>query len=277
RVFSSFDPTIILGLAFEDRTTMPWDFWVGEIALYRGGVETPAQPASGSCSGNWGGYEQGSITKYWFTQGTVDFGDINCSFGITNIGTESGGDAVDQVATGNGSYFGAMNTADYNTAAACGACVEVNADNGKSVVLTIVDQCPIDSNPLCVEGHIDLSVDAYDALGLPVGYYGKGAQGSLSWQYTPCPTSGGVEFRLKEPNNSFWNMIIVENHTYPIAKLEVETDRGWLQASREAFNFWLPPGGNIGNGNIRVTDINGNQVEGSVSASGGTAPQLACE
>jgi|GEM_PF-1588035 len=271
----------ILGLAFEDRTTSPWDFWVGEISFYKdpppvdGGMTDPG--GGGSCSGAWGGYTDASITKYWFTQGTTSFGDINCSFGISNVGTQAGGDSVNHVSTGGGSFFGAMNTADYNNAAACGACAEVTADNGKSVVITIADQCPIASNPLCTAGHIDLSVDAYNALGLPVGHYGKGAQGQVGWKYVPCPTAGGIQLRLKEPNNRFWNMVIVENHTYPIAKVEVETDRGWLQASREEFNFWLPPGGNIGNGNVRITDVNGTVVSGSVSPAGGTAPQLMCQ
>ncbi len=274
----NLDLKTLMGIAFEDRTTSSWDFYVGEMALYQAAsAPTVSLPTAGSCDGSWGGYEEASITQYWFTQGTVDFGDINCSYGIETIGTEAGGDRVYQTPTGSGGYFGAMNTADYAGSAACGACAEVTADNGKSVTITIVDQCPIDSNPLCIPGHIDLSVDAYNELGLPTGYYGKGAQGKVGWKFVPCPSSGDIELRLKEPTNSFWNMVIVENHQYPIALVEVETDRGWLKASREAFNFWLPPGGNMGTGQVRVTDINGNSVTGSVSTSGGTATQLSCQ
>src|SRR6187402_2676788 len=100
----------------------------------------------GQCPESWGGSNDGSLTWYTFSQGTVNVGDVNCSFGI-----QQGPDRVNHIYTGNGEFFGAMNTADYNTAAACGACVEVTRqDTGQHVVVTIVDQCPIATNSKCV-------------------------------------------------------------------------------------------------------------------------------
>src|SRR5690606_33296401 len=108
-----------------------------------------------------GGSANGSITWYRFDQGTTALGDVNCSYGI-----HESPDRVNHVATGDGQYFGAINTADYANSAACGACVEIQrVDTGQSVTVTIVDQCPIGSNPKCVAGHIDLSQAAFQQLG----------------------------------------------------------------------------------------------------------------
>src|SRR5689334_232827 len=58
----------------------------------------------------------GSVTYYTFSMGSPA---VNCGFAVTGQNP----DAVAHVATGAGKYFGAMNTADYNNAATCGACV----------------------------------------------------------------------------------------------------------------------------------------------------------
>src|SRR5690606_41555996 len=51
-------------------------------------------------------------------------------------------DIVGHVPFNGGQYFAAMNTADYNAAAMCGACVEVSRDDGRKVQAMVVDQCP---------------------------------------------------------------------------------------------------------------------------------------
>ena len=115
----------------------------------------------GQCPESWGEHNDGSLTWYTFSQGTANIGDVNCSFGI-----QQNPDRVNHVVTGDGQYFGAMNTTDYNMAAACGACVEVSRqDTGQKVVITIVDQCPVATNNKCVSGHIDLSQAAFSQIG----------------------------------------------------------------------------------------------------------------
>lgn len=63
---------------------------------------------------------------------------------------------------------------------------------------------------------------------LSQGHWGKTAPGTgnVSWKYVPCPTSGNVKFRLKEPSNANWNEVIVENHTHPIASVQVKAQTG---------------------------------------------------
>jgi expansin (peptidoglycan-binding protein) len=223
----------------------------------------------GQCPESWGGSNDGSITWYTFSQGTVNVGDVNCSFGI-----QQGPDRVNHVYTGNGEFFGAMNTADYNTAAACGACVELNRqDTGKSVVVTIVDQCPVATNNKCVSGHIDLSQAAFSQLGnVGDGYVGNRAgKGQVSWKYVPCPTGADVSFRFKEPDNLYWNELLVQSHRAPIQSVEVRIDGTWVQATRQEYNYWAPPENDFGTPpfRVRATDIHGNFVEASLELQAG--------
>lgn len=218
----------------------------------------------GECPESWGGSNDGSITWYTFSQGTATIGDVNCSFGI-----QQGPDRVNHVYTGNGEFFGAMNTADYNTAAACGACVEVSRqDTGQKVVITIVDQCPIATNNKCVSGHIDLSQAAFSQVGnVGDGYIGNRAgKGQISWKYVPCPTSTDVSFKLKEPDNEFWNEVLVQSHRAPIQSVEVRVDGTWVQATRMEYNYWAPPENDFGTPpfRVRATDIHGNFVEANL-------------
>jgi hypothetical protein len=119
-----------------------------------GTASSSSGTSGGSCSHALPEYTNGngSVTFYTFSMGSSA---VNCGFDILGVSP----DVVAHVDTGAGKFFGAMNTADYDTAATCGACVEVTRDGTKKVVVTIVDQCPTPSNPVCTAGHIDLSVD----------------------------------------------------------------------------------------------------------------------
>jgi expansin (peptidoglycan-binding protein) len=192
---------------------------------------------------------------------------VNCGFDI--LGQNP--DTVAHVATGNGKYFGAMNTADYDNAATCGACVEVTRDGAKKVVVTIVDQCPSAGNPPCKAGHIDLSEEAFLQIGMASeGYLGTGnggAVGTISWRYVACPVTENVSFRLKEPTNAYWNQILVEGHRYAITKVEVLVNGQWVSAVRQSYNYWQAGNGDMGPApyQVRVTDVNGDTIETSLN------------
>jgi expansin (peptidoglycan-binding protein) len=214
------------------------------------------------------GYADGSVTFYTFDMGSSA---VNCSFDI--LGTNP--DVVAYVPFAGGQHFGAMNTADYDTAAVCGACVRVERDDGKSVEIMIVDQCPSNSNPVCTTGHIDLSKQAFLQIGAEQeGYLGTtngGAAGKIAWEYVPCPSAGDVTFRLKEPSNQFWNQILVQGHRHPITKLEVEIDGAWEAGARQSYNYWQVGDGNMGPApyHVRITDVNGSTLEATLSLQGG--------
>ncbi|AUX26293.1 hypothetical protein SOCEGT47_068540 [Sorangium cellulosum] len=220
------------------------------------------------------GYENGSITWYTLDQGSIE---VNCSFEIKGRNP----DVVAHVPFGGGQYFAAMNTADYDDAAMCGACVEVSRDDGRKVQAMVVDQCPIDTNPKCKAGHIDLSKNAFLQIGQEQeGYLGTtngGAVGKISWKYIPCPTTDTVSFRLKDATNQYWNEILVEGHTHPIAKVEVEINGTWQTATRQPYNYWLVGDGDMGSPpyHVRATDINGSTVEAMLELKAGAQPASA--
>jgi expansin len=206
----------------------------------------------------------GSVTYYTFPSTGAQ---VNCSFAVT--GTNP--DIVAWVSTGSGQYFGAMNTADYDNAAVCGACVEITRDGTRTVDITIVDQCPTASNPKCTAGHIDLSEQAFLQIGTASeGYLGTGngaAVGVISWKYIPCPVTKNVSFEVKPGSTQYYAPVLVEGHRYPLTSLEVKLSGTWTAATRESYNYWLVGGGALGSGpfDVRAIDINGSVVESAVA------------
>jgi expansin (peptidoglycan-binding protein) len=282
----------LLGINFkmtktDEATPADFDFWIDELTFVAAGAvpavpgsdpdapespdppepEPPPEPTStpGMCSVDLGRYDgNGSVTYYTFDMGSSE---VNCSYQITGHNP----DTVANIYTGEGRYFGAMNTSDYNNAAMCGACVEVTRDGGRTVTVTIVDQCPIGTNPKCTAGHIDLSVEAFRQLGdQSEGHLGTGnggATGNISWRYVPCPVDGqNVKYRLKEPDRTDWNELLVQGHRFPISSVEINGQA----ATRKDYNYWEPPG-NMGPGpyQIRVTDRAGGVIDSTVERNGG--------
>ena len=210
---------------------------------------TSSSQASGSASSSSGGNNEpmpcngGDSTVHngqatWYE---LDTPLVNCSYETETLPQ----------------YYGAMNTVQYADAAVCGACVRVQGPLG-SVDIQIVDQCPFATNPICYEGHIDLSVPAFEQIADKVtGII------PISWQYIPCDAAGGLRYRFKEGSSQFWAAILVRNHRYPIASVEVGSSDGSFQAlERQSYNYFVAEQG-LGPGpfTIRTTDIYGGSVE----------------
>lgn len=199
----------------------------------------------------------GSVTWYRFDQGTAAAGNVNCRFGI-----QQNPDRVNHIAEPE--LFGAMNTSDYQAAAVCGACVEITRnDTGARVTVTIVDQCPQSSNPVCTAGHVDLSTTAFQRLGdlNSEGHLGDGT-GSISWQYVPCNVGGNLRYILDGGSNSYYMAVTVANHENPISKVELLMDGTFVAMNRAEYNVWImdaPVG--AGPYTYRVTDIHGNIIQ----------------
>jgi hypothetical protein len=129
----------------------------------------------------------------------------------------------------NGSNFAAIpgnTSSDFNTSNRCGACVQIG-----SAIITIVDECPNDSNPPCQKnpsGHLDLSQSGASAAGVQ-GDPNK--TGQAAWKYVPCPINGNVIVRLKSGNN---NEFYIENEILPIASVTCSGQTG----SRTSYGAW---------------------------------------
>lgn len=209
----------------------------------------------------------GGVTVYWFAQGTLSVPkganqDVNCSFNASRANNDDGGQTDRVALIQDPGLFGAMNGAEYGTADACGACVQLS-QGGRNVTVTIADSCRVENgNPSCTSGHIDLSRNAFQSL---TGQ-GTGNIGGVSWKYVPCTGMGNVQFQLKDASNQYWNEFLVVNHKYPLKSAQVLlADGRWINAVRQSYNYWRPvdgaTDGNMGTYKVRVTDINGGIIE----------------
>lgn len=159
-------------------------------------------------------------------------------------------------------YVGAMNRFDYYSptiegrdypqATMCGAYAKVSGSKG-SIVIKIVDLCPDD---VCTRGHLDLSPEAFAAVGnLADGYI------PIRWQLLSKSLTGPVSFRYKDGSSQWWTAIQVRNHRNPVATLEVKEGTSWKSLDRTAYNYFVERNG-LGPGyhTFRITDIFGNRL-----------------
>ena len=228
-------------------------------------------PAATCGSNRRGKLNGGEATVYWFAQGTTQqFGDVACGFGIKQ-GDPLTGDGDIVLGIADPELFGAMNTEDYRDAAACGTCVKLYYQD-RSVQITIVDECPLESNPTCTRGHIDLSRAAWNRL---TDSAPATELTDVRWEYAPCPTVGGVSIELKEPGNGYFNEFLVRNHRYELSRSYVQmADGTWVDAKRRRYNYWRPTaggsvGGDMGTYRVRVEDIHGSVVEQQLELTSG--------
>lgn len=163
---------------------------------------------------------------------------------------------------------GAMNIVDYQSAAACGACVAIDGPDGTSTFVRIVDLCPG-----CDAGHVDLSPEAFSKLAdLSTGVV------QITWRYAPCDYPGPVQYKFKEGSNQWWTAVQVRSHAHRIAAFEYEKDGAWVPVPRTDYNYFVEADG-MGPGpyKFRVTDIYGHSVvdEGIAFVEGGVVPGAA--
>ncbi|MEV5958307.1 expansin EXLX1 family cellulose-binding protein [Streptomyces sp. NPDC051987] len=188
---------------------------------------TTTAPAAGRIRP--GATYQGVATSY-------DIGDGNgaCSFGPTS-----------DVMTA------AMNTADYETAKACGAYVSVRAASGTAITVRITNECPAP----CAVGQLDLSHQAFAKLApLSTGRL------AITWSLLSPATSDTISIRYKTGSSQYWCGIQAIGHRNPVARLEVRTGGGWLALTRTGYNYFLSEHGTGCGSGIRLTDIYGEQL-----------------
>jgi expansin len=143
----------------------------------------------------------------------------------------------------------AMNQADYNQAALCGAYAQVSGPKG-TITVRIVDRCPE-----CAPGDIDLSPQAFALIA-------EMAHGRvpISWQLVSPPLEGPISYRFKDGSNQWWTAVQVRHHRNPIVSLEYLDNQGVFQpVPRTMYNYFVQtePGMGPGPYTFRVTDIFG--------------------
>jgi len=167
----------------------------------------------------------------------------------------------------------AMNGAQYNTAALCGAYVQVMGPQG-TVTVRIVDLCPG-----CQAGDLDLSQEAFVQIA-------NLAQGRvpITWQVVSPELAGPIAYHFMYGSNPWWTAVQIRNHRNPVAKLQYRSGDGqWVTVSRTSYNYFVQtdPGMGPGPYTFRVTDSYGNALvdsgiahveNGTVSGSGQFPP-----
>jgi expansin (peptidoglycan-binding protein) len=144
----------------------------------------------------------------------------------------------------------AMNTTDYETAAACGATILIHAAGGKSVTVRIVNECPT-----CAVGQIDLSHQAFAKLAAL-----KTGRIPISWSLLSPATAEPVSIRYKTGSSRWWCALQVIGQRNPVATLEVQAGDGWRPLPRTDYDYFVSADGSGCGGRIRVTDIYGQQL-----------------
>jgi expansin (peptidoglycan-binding protein) len=154
-------------------------------------------------------------------------------------------------ASPNDLLVAAMNAADYNNAAWCGACLAVTGPMG-TVTVRVVDQCPG-----CSHGDLDLSPQAFQMLSpLAAGRI------PITWHEVACDVTGPISYYFKDGSNAYWAAIQIRNARYPIATLEAQAGGGWTSIARADYNYFVDANG-LGAGpfTLRVTDQRGQVLE----------------
>ncbi len=184
------------------------------------------------------------------------------------------GEATYYYATGGGAcsfdpspddlMVAAMNAAQYDNAAFCGAYVRVTGPKG-AVTVRVVDLCPG-----CHAGDLDLSEEAF-------GEIAELAQGRvpITWQVVSPALSGPVAYHFMAGSNQWWTAVQIRNHRNPVAGLEYpRTDGEWVSVPRTSWNYFVQSSPGMGPGpyTLRVTDIYGNVLtdSGIPHVAGGT-------
>jgi expansin (peptidoglycan-binding protein) len=215
---------------------------------------------AGPCT--WGTAFNGnaSFTWYFFGQGPAPFKGA-CGYSV-NETSNNGQNSVDVVAnTANTSpasntYFAAIPGASpgsgFSTVTDCGACIEITGANGRKIVATVVDECPVSSNSACAStGHLDISTQAFDQLG-----YNNGNPSGTTWKFVPCPiTNSIVAVPNGSPSNNQWYF---ENSVYPVTSVNGQP----IQTS----GFF-----SVSPGNITITSAAVNRtITGTLPGGGGS-------
>jgi expansin (peptidoglycan-binding protein) len=135
----------------------------------------------------------------------------------------------------------------YRGSAACGTYLDVTGPKG-TVRVEVADQCPE-----CEHGHLDLSEEAFRAI----GDYDAGII-PISYAPVAAPTVPPLAFRLKEGSSAYWAAIQVVDAGTEVRSVEVRVGARWVPLSRTAYGYWLASSG-LGAGpyTVRVTDVTG--------------------
>lgn len=152
----------------------------------------------------------------------------------------------------SGLYGTAFSGSAWDSAAECGACLQVTGPLG-TIKVMVVDECPE-----CDAGHLDLFQDAFAKIGNPT-------DGIISTSYTAveCGITSPIILHNKSGTSAYWFSMQVINSNVPVSKLEVSIDGGstWTSTTRQDYNFFENSSGfGTSTVDVRVTSSTGKTI-----------------
>ena len=140
--------------------------------------------------------------------------------------------------------YAALNHDQYIDDLGCGLCALVvsTSDPYKPIRIRVLDQCPE-----CEHGSLDFSDKAFKALTNM-----DPARVKITWALIPCDIDipdypalvekdSDIKFKFKVGSSNFWFQVQVFNTKYPVAMVEMEINKEFIQLKREKYNYWARP------------------------------------
>ena len=175
---------------------------------------------------------------------------------------QAASDTIDNIASSGlakATYFAAIpgdSNGGFSNVAHCGECAKLtNPRNGNSVIVTIIDECPVSGNqnsPCKSAGHLDVSMQAFNALN-----FSSGNPSNTTWKSVPCPVTGTIQATL---NAGISTQVYFQNLVYPVKSVS--------NATQSQYGYWQFSGGGAG-GPATLTDVEGHTVTATIPSGGG--------
>ncbi len=169
-----------------------------------------------------------------------------------------GGGAVGQCGLANdqlpkGRFFGAVDSALYAQAQACGACVRIESLDGKIMAdIQVSDRV----DPLFRSGGHVVSADAEVH-----GRFSPGDNPDVRFHFVPCEVDGKIRVQF-DATTTMGSSLLVMNYRTQLAGVQVATAGGWKALDRTPFNRWPIPFSINGQKNsVRFIDTSGRMVD----------------
>ncbi len=158
----------------------------------------------------------------------------------------------------NDLMYAAINQDQYVSDFGCGLCaVAVSTSNPfKPIRIRVIDRCPE-----CAHGSLDFSDTAFKAMTNM-----NPARVKIAWALIPCDVDiagypalvekgSDIKFQFKTGSSQWWFQVQIFNTRYPVAKVEMKVNGGYMTLSRETHNYWSKPNADVGGGpyTFRVT------------------------
>ena len=169
----------------------------------------------------------------------------------------------------------ALSVPDYAGSEMAGAYLELKDSSGNAAYLLVTDR---DGNDQMQAGDVDIEQNIFTQ-----GSSLTSGKVAVTWRVMPLPSAedANVRYSVKNGSSIYWCEIQVQNHRYPVAKLEYKNSSGeFEELSRKDYNYFAFPEGASLNGGVtlRITDIFGEtlvdeNVDLKLTTSGENVPE----